>query len=89
MFFCPPLINKRLAAGVIVMTAGLLLPATTFAYVGPGAGLTAIGTILALISAVLLSIVGFVWYPIKRILRKLKSSSADHTGSGGTPTDNS
>jgi hypothetical protein len=89
MFIDPPLINRRFVTGVTVLAIGLLLPATTFAYVGPGAGLTAIGTILALISAVLLSIIGFVWYPIKRILRKLKSSSDDHTGSGGTPTDNS
>ena len=83
------MMNKRLAAGVGAIMVGLFLPDTAFAYVGPGAGLTAIGTILALISAVLLAIVGFIWYPIKRILRKLKSSSADHSGPGGTSTDNS
>jgi len=40
------------------------------AYIGPGAGLSAIGTIVALIGAVFLMIAGFVWYPIKRIFRK-------------------
>lgn len=50
-----------------------LLPAAAFAYVGPGAGLTAIGTILALVAAFFLAIVGFVWYPVKRLLRRGKS----------------
>lgn len=47
----------------------LLLPATAHAYIGPGAGLTAIGAALALVGAVLLGIVGFFWYPLKRLLR--------------------
>lgn len=47
------------------------------AYVGPGAGLTAIGTVLALIGAVLLGIFGFVWYPIKRLLRRKAAVEGD------------
>lgn len=44
--------------------------APAFAYVGPGAGLSAIGAFLALIMGVLLAFVGFIWYPVKRFLRK-------------------
>jgi hypothetical protein len=40
------------------------------AYVGPGAGITAIGTVLALLGAAVLAIAGFVWYPLKRLLRR-------------------
>ena len=40
------------------------------AYVGPGAGLSALGSLLALLAAVVVTIVGFIWYPIKRILGK-------------------
>jgi hypothetical protein len=40
------------------------------AYVGPGAGLTAIGAILAVIATLFFAVVGFVWYPVKRLLRK-------------------
>jgi hypothetical protein len=43
---------------------------TAEAYVGPGAGLTAIGSVLALLAAVGLAIVGFVWYPVKRLLKR-------------------
>jgi len=47
-----------------------LAPEAALAYVGPGAGLTAIGTVLALLGALALAVVGFVWYPLKRMLRR-------------------
>ena len=54
------------------------------AYVGPGAGLSAIGTLIAVIGAVLLAVVGFVWYPIKRLLKARKAPDAPDTPE---PTD--
>ena len=56
--------------------AALLLaaPQSAEAYIGPGAGITAIGTVIALIGAILLAIVGFVWYPIKRLRAKNKKT---------------
>jgi hypothetical protein len=47
-----------------------------FAYVGPGTGLTAIGTFIAFVFGILIAILGFVWYPIKRLLKK-KSKEPD------------
>ena len=47
--------------------AGLVL-----GYIGPGTGLSAIGALLALIAAVFLAMVGFIWYPIKRLFRRRK-----------------
>ena len=49
-------------------------PGAAFAYIGPGAGISAIGTVIALIGAILLAIVGFVWYPIKRLRAKNKKT---------------
>ncbi|WP_223163141.1 hypothetical protein [Roseivivax sediminis] len=45
------------------------LPVSAQAYVGPGASLTAIGMLIALVAAILLALVGFVWYPMKRVMR--------------------
>ena len=59
----------------LIVILGLLLPGLASAYVGPGAGLGAIGTVLALIGAVLLAILGFLWYPIKRLLAKRRGHS--------------
>jgi uncharacterized membrane protein len=53
---------------LVALTA--VAPDPALAYVGPGAGLTAIGTVFALLAAVLLAIVGFVWYPVKRLLKR-------------------
>jgi hypothetical protein len=47
------------------------------AYVGPGAGLSAIGSILAFVGAILLIIVGFFWYPIKRLLKGKQESTTE------------
>jgi hypothetical protein len=44
------------------------LPQTAFAYIGPGTGMSAIGAFLALIVGVIVAILGFLWYPIKRLL---------------------
>jgi len=63
-----------------IVTLGLLLPEIATAYVGPGAGLGAIGTVLALIGAVLLAILGFLWYPIKRLLAKRRGRSPPADG---------
>ncbi len=69
--------KSRFSLSIIGLPAVLLLPGIAFAYVGPGAGLTAIGTVLALIGAVLLGIFGFIWYPVKRLLRNRKSAESD------------
>lgn len=61
--------------GMMLVTA-LLAPCLAHAYVGPGAGLSAIGSVLALIGAVLLMVVGFVWYPVKRLLKRRKGVSS-------------
>ncbi len=59
-----------------IATAMGLSPAAALAYVGPGAGLTAIGTMIALLAALVLAVVGFVWYPIKRMVRSRRSQTA-------------
>jgi hypothetical protein len=55
----------QLVAALIV----LLVPAVAHAYIGPGAGLTALGSLVALVGTVVLAIVGFVWFPIRRLMR--------------------
>ncbi|MCF3933164.1 hypothetical protein L1787_07015 [Acuticoccus sp. M5D2P5] len=46
------------------------VPDAAHAYVGPGAGLTAIGTVVALMAAIFFAVVGFVWYPVKRLMKR-------------------
>ncbi|MDX1581322.1 MAG: hypothetical protein R3360_06840 [Alphaproteobacteria bacterium] len=61
----------------------LAFPGVASAYIGPGAGISAIGAVLALLAAVFLAIVGLVWYPAKRLMRRRKASGATKS----TPED--
>lgn len=78
--------TRGIAAAFAVIFSLAAPPAA--AYVGPGAGLSAIGTLVALVVAVFLAILGFVWYPVKRILGKPKATDATRDGisSGRPPT---
>jgi hypothetical protein len=53
-----------------------LVPTESHAYIGPGAGLSAFGALLALVVSVIVAIFGFIWYPIKRLTRSLKRKRA-------------
>lgn len=66
---------RRYCAVGAACAATAMLPQAAHAYVGPGAGLTALGTVIALILALILAIIGFVWYPLKRLRRKRNSRS--------------
>lgn len=71
---------SRSAGARATFAAAAVLPQAAHAYVGPGAGLTALGTIVALVLALGLAIIGFVWYPMKRLARK-RNSRSDVEGS--------
>jgi hypothetical protein len=47
----------------------LMAPGLAEAYVGPGSGLTVIGAALAFLGSIVLVVIGFVWYPMKRLWR--------------------
>lgn len=50
-------------------------PPAVLAYVGPGTGLAVIGAALAFVAGILMGVLGFIWYPLKRVYRALA-----HTG---------
>jgi flagellar biogenesis protein FliO len=67
--------RSNLTAVCVTIACAFSMWATpAFAYVGPGAGLSAIGAFLALILGVILAFFGFIWYPVKRFLRKGKAA---------------
>ena len=67
----------------LVLTVVVAAPAA--AYVGPGAGLTAVGVVLAVIATLFLAVLGFVWYPVKRLLRKQGSAGRSEGGKRAAP----
>lgn len=53
------------------------LPSPALAYIGPGAGLGAIAVVFALVIGLGLLIVGLVWFPLKRKLKRLRSGTVE------------
>lgn len=54
------------------------------AYLGPGLGAGVVAAILGVITAFFLAVVGIVWYPIKRMLRKRRKAESE-TATSDTP----
>jgi cellobiose-specific phosphotransferase system component IIC len=54
----------------LVFASLWVMPSPAAAYLGPGAGLSAIGSVLSLVVGIIVAVVGFLWYPFKRLMRK-------------------
>lgn len=52
------------------------------AYLGPGSGLAGLGSLLALLGVVGFAVLGFVWYPLKRLVRRLRRSRSENDEGG-------
>lgn len=61
---------KHDGATAIVAVAILAASPEALAYVGPGAGLSIVGSVLAFLAAIVAGIPGFLWFPIRRMIRK-------------------
>ena len=79
-------ITKQLVLllGALVSLAG---PSLAHAYIGPGAGLSAIGSLLALIAAVFVAIFGFLWYPIKSWRKRRAAAKAPAVPEPAAPAE--
>lgn len=58
--------------GAALVSLFALTPLEAQAYIGPGAGITALGSLLALVAGLLFAVIGFVWYPFRRLRRRRK-----------------
>ena len=72
---------------------GLVVEApVALAYMGPGAGLAAIGALLAAVGVAVFMVVGFVWYPLQRLRaasrrRRDRGAAAATEGAEEAPDD--
>lgn len=55
---------------VMFLIAMVLMPLPALAYMGPGAGITAIGCLIALLAGIWYTFKGFLWLPLKRMFKK-------------------
>lgn len=61
---------------LIAVGAGACLPGAVLAYIGPGAGITLLGALIAVGAAVLVAVGGVVLWPLRAYLRKRRGVAA-------------
>jgi hypothetical protein len=84
----PPL---RGPSVVLALVVGLIaaLPDVAHAYIGPGAGVTVLGALWAVIAAVVLALAGLLLWPIRVMMRRrkqpvaAKAAASESDGRGG------
>ena len=64
----------KFTACLLVLAGLLIYPAVSIAYVGPGAGITALGALWALIATVVITLVGLLIWPIRALMKRKKQS---------------
>ncbi len=65
----------------------LMTPSVAMAYVGPGAGLSMIGSLIAVVGALVLAIVGLVLFPLRMILKRRRATAPADTATPAGPAD--
>lgn len=66
--------TRVFVASIVSVAAILLMPDPAHAYGGPGSVISGLGALLAAVAAILVSIFGFLWFPLKRLIRKLRGT---------------
>jgi hypothetical protein len=63
---------------VLALVAGLIVtsPGVAHAYIGPGAGVTVLGALWAVIAAIVLALGGLLLWPIRVMMRRRKQPAA-------------
>jgi hypothetical protein len=76
-------------AYVALLTLGVVLawPGAAFAYLGPGAGISMLGALWAVIAAILFALAGLIWWPIRALRRRRKQAAAGAAAADGHAAD--
>lgn len=64
---------------MLFLTSLLVTATPAFAYMGPGAGLGMLGSLVAVIGAVLIAVFGILVLPIRIILKKRRKAAEQKT----------
>lgn len=58
----------------LLLTPLLLAAVPAHAYIGPGVGAGTIAVVLGVLASILMAFFAVLWYPIKRVVKKRRSS---------------
>lgn len=76
--------STSLRIALLLAAAVFLAPEAALAYGGPGSVISGIGAFLAAVAALLATLFGFIWFPLKRLY---KSWTEEGTATEEAPTE--
>ena len=59
---------------IIIVLPLVFLAFPSYAYIGPGAGAGTIAVVLGILGSIVMAFVAILWYPVKRLIRKIKAA---------------
>jgi hypothetical protein len=68
---------------VLAVVGAVMAPGAAFAYVGPGAGLGMLGSLVAVLGAVLLAIAGLLVLPFRMLAKRRREARAQKAAAAG------
>lgn len=77
---------------LILLVCMLLVPVTTaLAYVGPGAGISVLGSLLSILATIVVAIGAIIFWPLRKFMkrRKARRKAAESTEAVGNATGDS
>lgn len=79
----------RCFISLCVFSLVILNPVLAQAYIGPGAGISAIGALWAVVLALVFAIGGLVIWPLRAMMRRKKAAAttSENVADSGTDTD--
>jgi hypothetical protein len=68
-------------AAFLLATLTALCPPSALAYGGPGSVISGIGAFLAAVAALVATLFGFIWFPLKRLYKRMtkEETTAEET----------
>lgn len=78
------LVGRCTCIVVTSLALGFLAPVAASAYGGPGSIISGIGAFLAVLAAFVAAMFGFLWFPLKRLIRKLRGQAGGEDRNPGT-----
>jgi uncharacterized membrane protein len=54
----------------------LLLPVPALAYIGPGAGISVLGSLLGILGTIIIAIGAILFWPIRKMMKRRKAAAA-------------
>ena len=70
---------RAMLGGLIVCV--LMAPSAALAYVGPGAGLSMLGSLVAVVGALIIAVLGLVLFPLRLVMKRRRRAVAAASGS--------